>query len=69
MATGNINLPDQAHGPHPYLGPLTFARKIARFSIRPELNPIQFLWTGVGESWPIFVGGQRVADRIFLTQA
>jgi hypothetical protein len=151
MATGNFNLPDQAHGPNLYLGLLTFAWKTARVSIRPELNPIQFLWTGLGESlkggrvlpippylavlaadvrihvipalwrrllpaatryaptlglvmlvgivvpnagntvpagtprgsywigigayhkdtgerWPIFVGGQRMADRIFLTQ-
>lgn len=58
MGTGDLNLPDQAHGPSLYLGLLLIAQKAAQVLVRPELNPQQFAESLINDPWPALLAGR-----------
>ena len=61
MGTGDLNLPDQAHGPSLYLGLLLIAQKIAQVIVRPDLNPQQFAEALINDPWPALLAGRIVS--------
>lgn len=61
MGTGDLNLPDQAHGPSLYLGLLLIAQKIAQLLTRSDLNPLQFAESLINDPWPALLAGRIVS--------